>query len=98
MQDSSLCITWHSPPHIITAAHQSLLEPWDYPRGGGCSSAVKVESDFLLAQGHLLDLKSPGVLLFHVMPKSDSTVRPVEDYRQLNSVTGLHSYPHTLFE
>ncbi|GFX00132.1 transposon Tf2-6 polyprotein [Trichonephila clavipes] len=29
----------------------------------------------------------------HVVPKSDSTVRPVGDYRQLNSVTEFDSYP-----
>ncbi|GFV51152.1 retrovirus-related Pol polyprotein from transposon opus [Trichonephila clavipes] len=29
----------------------------------------------------------------HVVPKSDSTVRPVGDYRQLNSVTEFGSYP-----
>ncbi|GFT37968.1 retrovirus-related Pol polyprotein from transposon opus [Trichonephila clavipes] len=42
----------------------------------------------------LLDL--PKVLWsspLHVVPKSDSTVRPVGD-RQLNSVTEFDSYPH----
>ncbi|GFW71936.1 retrovirus-related Pol polyprotein from transposon 297 [Trichonephila clavipes] len=29
----------------------------------------------------------------HVVPKSDSTVRPVGDYRQLNSITEFDSYP-----
>ncbi|GFX92005.1 hypothetical protein TNCV_5004691 [Trichonephila clavipes] len=37
--------------------------------------------------------KVPGVLPLHVVPKSDSTVRPVGDYRQLNSVTEFDSYP-----
>ncbi|GFV02036.1 retrovirus-related Pol polyprotein from transposon 17.6 [Trichonephila clavipes] len=37
--------------------------------------------------------KVPGVLSLHVVPKSDSTVRPVGDYRQLNSVTEFDSYP-----
>ncbi|GFU92998.1 hypothetical protein TNCV_2081441 [Trichonephila clavipes] len=37
--------------------------------------------------------KSPWSSPLHVMPKSDSTVRPVGDYRQLNSVTEFDSYP-----
>ncbi|GFW23371.1 retrovirus-related Pol polyprotein from transposon 297 [Trichonephila clavipes] len=37
--------------------------------------------------------KVPGVLPLHVVPKSDSTVRPVGDYRQLNSVTEFDRYP-----
>ncbi|GFW41710.1 retrovirus-related Pol polyprotein from transposon 17.6 [Trichonephila clavipes] len=37
--------------------------------------------------------KSPWSSLLHVVPKSDSTVRPVGDYRQLNSVTEFDSYP-----
>ncbi|GFX23070.1 retrovirus-related Pol polyprotein from transposon opus [Trichonephila clavipes] len=42
----------------------------------------------------LLDLpKVHGVLLFTLCPKSDSTVRPVGDFRQLNSVTEFDSYP-----
>ncbi|GFV75378.1 retrovirus-related Pol polyprotein from transposon 17.6 [Trichonephila clavipes] len=42
----------------------------------------------------LLDLpKSPWSSPLHVVPKSDSTVRPVGDYRQLNSVTEFDSYP-----
>ncbi|GFT86604.1 hypothetical protein TNCV_5138501 [Trichonephila clavipes] len=36
--------------------------------------------------------KSPWSSPLHVVPKSDSTVRPVADYRQLNSVTEFDSY------
>ncbi|GFX38985.1 retrovirus-related Pol polyprotein from transposon 297 [Trichonephila clavipes] len=42
----------------------------------------------------IIDLpKSPWSSPLHVVPKSDSTVRPVGDYRQLNSVTEFDSYP-----
>ncbi|GFU15085.1 hypothetical protein TNCV_2954261 [Trichonephila clavipes] len=37
--------------------------------------------------------KSPWSSPLHVVPKSDSTVRPVGDYRQLNSVNEFDSYP-----
>ncbi|GFU43272.1 retrovirus-related Pol polyprotein from transposon 17.6 [Trichonephila clavipes] len=37
--------------------------------------------------------KSPWRSPLHVVPKADSTVRPVGDYRQLNSVTEFDSYP-----
>ncbi|GFX62373.1 gag-pol polyprotein [Trichonephila clavipes] len=49
--------------------------------------AVKVEFEFLLAQGVIRPSKSPWSSPLHVVPKYDSTVRPVGDYRQLNSVT-----------
>ncbi|GFV00166.1 retrovirus-related Pol polyprotein from transposon 297 [Trichonephila clavipes] len=55
--------------------------------------AVKVEFEFLLAQGLIRPSKSPWSSPLHVVPKSDSTVRPVGDYRQLNSVTEFDSYP-----
>ncbi|GFS86417.1 retrovirus-related Pol polyprotein from transposon 297 [Trichonephila clavipes] len=55
--------------------------------------AVKVEFEFLLAQGIIRPSKSPWSSPLHVVPKSDSTVRPVGDYRQLNSVTDFDSYP-----
>ncbi|GFU89314.1 retrovirus-related Pol polyprotein from transposon opus [Trichonephila clavipes] len=55
--------------------------------------AVKVEFEFLLAQGIIRPSKSPWSSPLHVVPKSDSTVRPVGDYRQLNSVTEFASYP-----
>ncbi|GFY03256.1 hypothetical protein TNCV_1172161 [Trichonephila clavipes] len=55
--------------------------------------AVKVEFEFLLAQGIIRPSKSPWSFPLHVVPKSDSTVRPVGDYRQLNSVTEFDSYP-----
>ncbi|GFU34035.1 transposon Tf2-6 polyprotein [Trichonephila clavipes] len=54
--------------------------------------AVKVEFEFLLAQGIIRPSKSPWSSPLHVVPKSDSTVRPVGDYRQLNSVTEFDSY------
>ncbi|GFW62939.1 retrovirus-related Pol polyprotein from transposon 17.6 [Trichonephila clavipes] len=53
----------------------------------------KVEFEFLLAQGIIRPSKSPWSSPLHVVPKSDSTVRPVGDYRQLNSVTEFDSYP-----
>ncbi|GFW50562.1 retrovirus-related Pol polyprotein from transposon 17.6 [Trichonephila clavipes] len=41
----------------------------------------------------LTTFQSPWSSPLHVVPKSDSTVRPVGDYRQLNSVTEFDSYP-----
>ncbi|GFV11186.1 transposon Tf2-6 polyprotein [Trichonephila clavipes] len=76
--------------HIITTgppvtARLRRLHPKLY-------DAVKVEFEFLLAQGIIRPSKSPWSSPLHVVPKSDSTVRPVGDYRQLNSVTELSSY------
>ncbi|GFS92105.1 hypothetical protein TNCV_1190701 [Trichonephila clavipes] len=45
------------------------------------------------AYGIIRPSKSPWNSPLHVVPKSDSTVRPVGDYRQLNSVTEFDSYP-----
>ncbi|GFU72432.1 retrovirus-related Pol polyprotein from transposon opus, partial [Trichonephila clavipes] len=77
--------------HIITTgppvtARPRRLHPKLY-------DAVKVEFEFLLAQGIIRPSKSPWSFPLHVVPKSDSTVRPVGDYRQLNSVTEFDSYP-----
>ncbi|GFU60021.1 retrovirus-related Pol polyprotein from transposon 297 [Trichonephila clavipes] len=77
--------------HIITTgppvtARPRRLHPKLY-------DAVKVEFQFLLAQGIIRPSKSPWSSPLHVVPKSDSTVRPVGDYRQLNSVTEFDSYP-----
>ncbi|GFY15154.1 hypothetical protein TNCV_1569681 [Trichonephila clavipes] len=77
--------------HIITTgppvtARPRRLHPKLY-------DAVKVEFEFLLAQGIIKPSKSPWSSPLHVVPKSDSTVRPVGDYRQLNSVTEFDSYP-----
>ncbi|GFV97715.1 transposon Tf2-11 polyprotein [Trichonephila clavipes] len=77
--------------HIITTgppvtARPRRLHPKLY-------EAVKVEFEFLLAQGIIRPSKSPWSSPLHVVPKSDSTVRPVGDYRQLNSVTEFDSYP-----
>ncbi|GFW70418.1 retrovirus-related Pol polyprotein from transposon opus [Trichonephila clavipes] len=77
--------------HIITTgppvtARPRRLHPKLY-------DAVKVEFAFLLAQGIIRPSKSPWSSPLHVVPKSDSTVRPVGDYRQLNSVTEFDSYP-----
>ncbi|GFY12115.1 retrovirus-related Pol polyprotein from transposon opus [Trichonephila clavipes] len=79
--------------HIITTgppvtARPRRLHPKLY-------DAVKVEFEFLLAQGIIRPSKSPWSSPLHVVPKSDSTVRPVGDYRQLNSVTEFDSYPMT---
>ncbi|GFV52533.1 transposon Tf2-8 polyprotein [Trichonephila clavipes] len=76
--------------HIITTgppvtARPRRLHPKLY-------DAVKVEFEFLLAQSIIRPSKSPWSSL-HVVPKSDSTIRPVGDYRQLNSVTEFDSYP-----
>ncbi|GFT31795.1 retrovirus-related Pol polyprotein from transposon 297 [Trichonephila clavipes] len=77
--------------HIITTgppvtARPRRLHPKLY-------DAVKVEFEFLLAQGIIRPSKSPWSSPLHVVPKSDSTVRPDGDYRQLNSVTEFDSYP-----
>ncbi|GFX22285.1 hypothetical protein TNCV_2951261 [Trichonephila clavipes] len=77
--------------HIITTgppvtARPRRLHPKLY-------DAVKVEFEFLLAQGIIRPSKSPWSSPLHVVPKSDSTVRPVGDYRQLISVTEFDSYP-----
>ncbi|GFX42565.1 hypothetical protein TNCV_261001 [Trichonephila clavipes] len=77
--------------HIITTgppvtARPRRLHPKLY-------DAVKVEFEFLLAQGIIRPSKSPWSSPLHVVSKSDSTVRPVGDYRQLNSVTEFDSYP-----
>ncbi|GFT90814.1 retrovirus-related Pol polyprotein from transposon 17.6 [Trichonephila clavipes] len=77
--------------HIITTgppvtARPRRLHPKLY-------DAVKVEFEFLLAEGIIRPSKSPRSSPLHVVPKSDSTVRPVGDYRQLNSVTEFDSYP-----
>ncbi|GFX12472.1 retrovirus-related Pol polyprotein from transposon opus [Trichonephila clavipes] len=77
--------------HIITTgppvtARRRRLHPKLY-------DAVKVEFEFLLAKGIIRPSKSPWSSPLHVVPKSDSTVRPVGDYRQLNSVTEFDSYP-----
>ncbi|GFT09998.1 hypothetical protein TNCV_1114561 [Trichonephila clavipes] len=76
--------------HIITTgppvtARPRRLHPKLY-------DAVKVEFEFL-AQGIIRPSKSPWSSPLHVVPKSDSTVRLVGDYRQLNSVTEFDSYP-----
>ncbi|GFT94507.1 retrovirus-related Pol polyprotein from transposon opus [Trichonephila clavipes] len=77
--------------HIITTgppvtARPRRLHPKLY-------DAVKVEFEFLLAQDIIRPSKSPWSSPLHVVPKSDSTFRPVGDYRQLNSVTEFDSYP-----
>ncbi|GFW94068.1 hypothetical protein TNCV_1713171 [Trichonephila clavipes] len=77
--------------HIITTgppvtARPRRLHPKLY-------DAVKVEFEFLLAQGIIRPSKSPWSSPLPVVPKSDSTIRPVGDYRQLNSVTEFDSYP-----
>ncbi|GFU83139.1 hypothetical protein TNCV_3737501 [Trichonephila clavipes] len=77
--------------HIITigppvTARPRRLHPKLY-------DAVRVEFEFLLAQGIIRPSKSPWSSPLHVVPKSDSTIKPVGDYRQLNSVTEFDSYP-----
>ncbi|GFW59874.1 retrovirus-related Pol polyprotein from transposon opus [Trichonephila clavipes] len=77
--------------HIITTGPPVTARPrWLHPK---LYDAVKVEFEFLLAQGIIRPSKSPWSSPLHVVPKSDSTVRPVGDYRQLNSVTEFDSYP-----
>ncbi|GFW82504.1 hypothetical protein TNCV_1793971 [Trichonephila clavipes] len=62
-------------------------------------SSPIIGADFLKHFNLLIDLKkkrpskSPWSSPLHVVPKSDSAVRPVGDYRQLNSVTEFDSYP-----
>lgn len=55
--------------------------------------AVKAEFEFLLDQGIIRPSKSPWSSPLHVVPKQDSAIRPVGDYRKLNSVTEFDSYP-----
>ncbi|GFV85233.1 retrovirus-related Pol polyprotein from transposon 297 [Trichonephila clavipes] len=75
--------------HIITTGPPVTARPRRlYPK---LYDAVKVEFEFLLAQGIIRPSKSPWSSPLHVVPKSDSTVRPVGDYRQLNSVTEFDS-------
>ncbi|GFU24768.1 hypothetical protein TNCV_793911 [Trichonephila clavipes] len=77
--------------HIITTGPPVTTRPRRlHPK---LYDAVKVEFEFLLAQGIIRPSKSPWSSPLHVVPKSDSTVRPVGDYRQLNSVTEFDSYP-----
>ncbi|GFU15630.1 hypothetical protein TNCV_3615491 [Trichonephila clavipes] len=77
--------------HIITTGPPVTARPRKlHPK---LYDAVKVEFEFLLAQGIIRPSKSPWSSPLHVVPKSDSTIRPVEDYRQLNSVTEFDSYP-----
>ncbi|GFV06188.1 retrovirus-related Pol polyprotein from transposon 17.6 [Trichonephila clavipes] len=77
--------------HIITTGPPVTVRPRRlHPK---LYDAVKVEFEFLLAQGIIRPSKSPWSSPLHVVPKSDSTVRPIGDYRQLNSVTEFDSYP-----
>ncbi|GFT85219.1 hypothetical protein TNCV_496741 [Trichonephila clavipes] len=77
--------------HIITTGPPVTVRPRRlHPK---LYDAVKVEFEFLLAQGIIRPSKSPWSSPLHVVPKSDSTVRPVGNYRQLNSVTEFDSYP-----
>ncbi|GFU66219.1 retrovirus-related Pol polyprotein from transposon 297 [Trichonephila clavipes] len=77
--------------HIITTGPPVTARPRKlYPK---LYDAVKVEFEFLLAQAIIRHSKSPWSSPLHIVPKSDSTVRPVGDYRQLNSVTEFDSYP-----
>ncbi|GFV82533.1 retrovirus-related Pol polyprotein from transposon 17.6 [Trichonephila clavipes] len=77
--------------HIITTGPPVTSRPRRlHPK---LYDAVKVEFEFLLAQGIIRPSKSPWSSPLHVVPKSDSTIRPVGDYRQLNSVTEFDSYP-----
>ncbi|GFS67965.1 hypothetical protein TNCV_1362091 [Trichonephila clavipes] len=77
--------------HIITTGPPVTARPRRlHPK---LHDAVKVEFEFLLAQGIIRPSKSPWSSPLHVVPKSDSTVTPVGDYRQLNSVTEFDSYP-----
>ncbi|GFU85346.1 retrovirus-related Pol polyprotein from transposon opus [Trichonephila clavipes] len=77
--------------HIITIGPPATARPRRlHPK---LYDSVKVKFEFLLAQGIIRPSKSPWSSPLHVVPKSDSTVRPVGDYRQLNSVTEFDSYP-----
>ncbi|GFX44086.1 gag-pol polyprotein [Trichonephila clavipes] len=77
--------------HIITTGPPVTASPRRlHPK---LYDAMKVEFEFILAQGIIRPSKSPWSSPLHIVPKSDSTVRPVGDYRQLNSVTEFDSYP-----
>ncbi|KAG8192707.1 hypothetical protein JTE90_009730 [Oedothorax gibbosus] len=77
--------------HIITKGPPVTARPRRlHPKS---HDAVKAEFEFLLSQGIIRPSKSPWSSPLHVVPKQDSTVRPVGDYRRLNSVTEFDSYP-----
>ncbi|GFT38922.1 retrovirus-related Pol polyprotein from transposon 412 [Trichonephila clavipes] len=64
--------------HIITIGPPVTAKPRRlHPK---LYDAVKVEFEFLLAQGIIRSSKSPWSSPLHVVPKSDSTIRPVGDY------------------
>ncbi|KAG8172901.1 hypothetical protein JTE90_007421 [Oedothorax gibbosus] len=75
--------------HIITKGPPVTARPRRlHPKS---HDAVKAEFEFLLSQGIIRPSKSPWSSPLHVVPKQDSTVRPVGDYRRLNSVTEFDS-------
>ncbi|GFX07404.1 uncharacterized protein TNCV_4051091 [Trichonephila clavipes] len=90
-----ISITWHSPPYYYywptSHCRPRRLHPKLY-------DAVKVEFEFLSAQGIIRPSKKSLVLLFMLCPNLTLTVRPVGDYRQLNSATEFGQLPHALFE
>ncbi|GBN48981.1 hypothetical protein AVEN_95505-1 [Araneus ventricosus] len=60
--------------------------------------AVKAEFEFLLSEGIIRPSKNILSSPPHVVPKSDSIVRPVGYYRELNTVTEIHSYHRYYFQ
>ncbi|GFX33150.1 retrovirus-related Pol polyprotein from transposon opus [Trichonephila clavipes] len=77
--------------HIITTGPPVTSRPRRlHPK---LYDAVKVEFEFLLAQGIIRPSKSPWSSPLHVVPKSDSTVRPVGGLQAAEFVTEFDSYP-----
>ncbi|GFV38993.1 hypothetical protein TNCV_965591 [Trichonephila clavipes] len=85
--------------HIITTGPPVTARPRSlHPK---LYDAVKVEFEFLLAQGIIRPSKSPWSSPLHVVPKSDSTIRPVAECdipkKAVTTPWGLYEYTHLCF-
>ena len=64
-----------------------------YPLNPAEKEACKAFIDEHLKTGRILPSKSPQASPFFFVPKKDSTLRPCQDYRYLNSHTVHNGYP-----